>query len=317
MDRRDLMKFGVGVLGATAFSNRYSHGQMQVEQPPAKSSAGSQSLKVPEQGRLPVAFVIGKDAEVLDFCGPLEVFAGAWTQHGTPLFAPYMVSATKEPVVVGGGMRVLPDYSFQDAPSPKLIVIPAMDTQEAPSAMYDWIREASRETDITMSVCNGAFILAKTGLLDGIRCTSHHAGYFRFAGMFPDVHLIRGVRFVEDGKFASSGGVMSGIDLALRVVERYLGTESASALADGIEYQGNGWRRPDTNEAYATMPEFNENHPRCPLCLMEGDRSIKTIHDGKSYYFCSSDEKEFFDGHLDVLNRFLQEDSIRKAQLKN
>ncbi|HTQ57472.1 MAG TPA: hypothetical protein VMI94_23545 [Bryobacteraceae bacterium] len=74
-------------------------------------------MPVPTSGQIPAAFVLGKDAEVLDFCGPLKVFAGAVTKDGKPLFSPYMVASTKEPVIIGGGMKVMPDYSFATASS--------------------------------------------------------------------------------------------------------------------------------------------------------------------------------------------------------
>ena len=319
MNRRDLLKYlGTGTASTAVFSGG-SFAAWTVESPLQSTQSADKlpPLAVPAEGRLPVAFVIEKDAEVLDFCGPLEVFAGAWTQDGNPLFAPYMVSGTMEPVKVGGGMRVLPDYTYKDAPDPKIIVIPAMDMEGLPADLFSWIREASSKTDITMSVCNGAFVLAKTGLLAGKRCTLHHGGYFRFAGTFPDVKLVRGARFVEDGKYATAGGVSSGIDLALRVVERYLGADAVANLADGIEYQGNGWKNSDSNDAYATLPELNESKPLCPLCLMDGDRSIKTIHKGKNFYFCSQGEKEFFDRHLDVYDKFISEDAMRASKPKN
>ena len=319
MYRRGLMKYlGIGTAAiAVLRGESLASSPFETQESAAEPTDRLPKIPFPPEGKLPVAFVIGKDAEVLDFCGPLEVFAGAWTKDGHPLFAPYMVSGSMEPVKVGGGMRVLPDYNYKDAPAPKIIVIPAMDMEGIKSDMFDWIREASTKTDVTMSVCNGAFVLAKTGLLAGKRCTSHHGGYFRFAGMFPDAKLVRGARFVEDGNIASAGGVSSGIDLALRVVERYLGTKATADLADGIEYQGNGWQNPDANEAYAFMPEFNETHPKCPLCLMDGDRSLKTNHKGKNYYFCAQSEKDFFDGHLDVFDRFLAEDEKRASKPKN
>jgi putative intracellular protease/amidase/YHS domain-containing protein len=286
-----------------------------------RESTGSQAekpspLPLPPEGNLPVAIVLGKDAEVLDFCGPLEVFASTFTKDGKPLFAPYMVAASMDPVTVGGGMKVVPDYTFQTAPAPKVIVIPAMNTQGAPPGMYEWIRAASKSTDVTMSVCNGAFVLARTGLLSGRRATAHHGGYYRFAGMFPDVHLKRGVRFVEDGNLATAGGVSSGIDLALRVVERYAGREIAARVADAIEYQGKGWLDPDSNGAYATFPALDERRPTCPLCLMEVDTSIKVDYKGKTYYFCAQGEKEFFEKHTDVLDRFLAEDAAYRDKAK-
>lgn len=261
----------------------------------------------PAKNGLPMALVISKDAEVLDFCGPLEVFAQATTPEWTPMFAPYMVADNLAPVRVSGGMHVLPDHTFATAPQPKLIVIPA---QSEPSpAMLDWIRTASRNAELTMSVCTGAFILAKTGLLDGKAATTHHGGYFRFAATFPNVRLRRGARYVEEGRVATAGGVSSGIDLALRVVERYAGKQNAVDIADGIEYQGQGWSKADSNEAYAKMPAFEETHPVCPVCLMPVDRSIYTVHNGKAFYFCAPEEKQFFMEHTAVFERFLAEDA--------
>ncbi len=277
---------------------------------PTHTGHSPSSLPVPPDGKIPVALVIGKDAEVLDFCGPLEVFAQAYTKEGKHLFAPYTVAAALEPVRVGGGMKVAPDHTFKTAPAPKIIVIPAMDMAAATPEMIDWIRHASKSTDVTMSVCTGAFVLAKTGLLSGKRATTHHGGYFRFAGMYPEVSLKRGARFVEDGNIATAGGVSSGIDLSLRLVERYVGRDSARQVADVIEYQGKSWINPDSNESYATMPPLDEN---CPLCFMAGNRAIKTVYHGKTYYFCAESEKEFFEKHLDVFERFLAEDAAHRA----
>jgi putative intracellular protease/amidase/YHS domain-containing protein len=267
----------------------------------------------PAGGKLAAAFVLGKNAEVLDVCGPLEVFAGAFTKDGSQLFAPYMVAETKAPVTVGGGMKIVPDHDFKTAPQPKVIVIPAMDVTDAPQEMYDWIRAASRGTDVTMSVCNGAFVLAKTGLLDGKSATAHHGGYFDFAATYPKIHLKRGARFVEEGNLASSGGVSSGIDLALRVVERYVGYDLTAQVIDGIEYQGQGWKNADSNEAFARMPELTGQNPICPVCLMRADRSISSSYKRKIYYFCAEQHKSLFEKHTDVFDRFLAEDAVVRS----
>lgn len=270
------------------------------------------SLKLPKSGKLPVAIVVGRNAEVLDFSGPLEVFAFAYTAEGQPAFEPYLVAETMEPVTVGGGMKVVPQYSFADAPQPKIIVIPAMSDQAVSDQMLEWIRKAAPNTDVTMTVCNGAFVLAKTGLLNGQPATCHHGGYFRFAGQYPEIKLQRGSRFVETGNLASAGGVSSGIDLALHIVRRYLGKSAAAQIADGIEYQGDGWLDPNSNQAYAKFTETDEAHPICPLCQMEGDKSLKSTHKGKNYYFCHPSEKQFFDSHVEVVDRFLSEDAVRE-----
>ncbi len=281
--------------------------------PGAEGAPALPRLPVPAGGEIPVAFVIAQDAEVLDFCGPLEVFASPWTADGHPVFKPYFVAASRAPVTVGGGMRVVPDYTFADAPAPKVIVIPAM-RDDTTAGMIDWIREASKGADVTMSVCNGAFVLAKTGLLDGKPATAHHGGYFRFAGRFPKVQLQRGARYVEIGNIASAGGISSGIDLSLRVVERYVGRTEVEAIVEGMEYQGTGWLDPGSNAAFARLPETSAQSPVCPLCQMAADTTISSVHDGRTYYFCASSEKAFFDAHPEVVDRFLAEDAARDAR---
>jgi len=174
--------------------------------------------------------------------------------------------------------------------------------------MFDWIRSASPKTDLTMSVCNGAFVLAKTGLLDGRRATCHHGGFFSLAADHPKIALQRGARFVEDGNLASSGGVSAGIDLALRVVERYVGREAATDLADAIEYQGPGWLNPLGNQAYARMPELTGARPICPVCLSQAERSINFTYKGRRLFFCSEGFRSKFEAHTDVFDRFQRED---------
>lgn len=276
----------------------------------ARSSVKAASpLAVPVDGTLPVAFVLGKDAVVLDFAGPLEVFSGTHTKDGRMPFAPYTVAASKTPITVGGSLKILPDHDFSSAPQPKLIVIPAMDFSDKDAEMVDWIRTASKGADVTMSVCMGAVVLAKTGLLDRKSATCHHGGFFEFASAYPKVHLKRGARFVEEGNLATAGGVSSGIDLALRVVERYVGHEQTLQVVDGMEYQGKGWLNPVSNEAYAKMPISNSAHPICAVCLMNTNRSISTSYKGKTLYFCSKDCKQTFDKHTDVYDRFFAEDA--------
>jgi transcriptional regulator GlxA family with amidase domain len=153
-------------------------------------------------------------------------------------FQLFTVSDTTEPITASAGLKIVPDYALDAAPPPKVIVVPA---QRASDRAVAWLREASGAADLTMSVCTGAFILGKAGLLAGRAATTHHDFFDQFAARFPDVELKRGVRFVEEGKIATSGGLTSGIDLALRVVERYFGREVARQTATYMEYRGDGW----------------------------------------------------------------------------
>src|SRR5207237_9993825 len=113
--------------------------------------------------------------------------------------------------------------TFGTAPAPKRLVITAQ--SEPSTAMLAWIRQATKNTDVTMSVCTGAFVLAKTGLLDGKTATTYHGAFEAFAMHFPKIELKRGARFVENGNLATAGGLSSGIDLALRSEERRVGKE--------------------------------------------------------------------------------------------
>lgn len=249
-------------------------------------------LVPPANGTIPVAFVISDGAVIIDFCGPWEVFQDAQTMHGQ-LFNLYTVAETTKPVKTRGGMMIVPTYSFETAPPPKVIVIPAQDG--ANEVMLNWIRASTKSSDVTMSVCTGAFVLAKTGLLAGKAATTHHGAYADFESEFPDISLKRGARFVEAGNIASAGGLSSGIDLALRVVERYYGREQAERTADMMEYQGQGWLNPNSNQAYNKARVSTEAHPVCPVCSMDVDHQFRSVYKGKAYYFCSQRHMDLFE----------------------
>ena len=265
-----------------------------------KPAVQANPLKPPAEGSIPVAFLISEGAVIIDFCGPWEVFQDVNVpgRQNAP-FRLYTVAETIAPIRASGGMRIVPDYTLADAPAPKVIVIPA---QSKPSAaVLEWIRKSTKNTDLTMSVCTGAFVLAETGLLSGKSATTFHSAFNSFGTEFPDIHLKRGARFVEDGNLATAGGLSSGIDLALRVVERYFGRDVAQRTAYNMEYQGQGWMNPDSNQIYAVARVSTAEHPLCPVCGMDVDPATapKSVFKGKTYYFCSADDKRSFDAAPD------------------
>jgi putative intracellular protease/amidase len=156
-------------------------------------------LQPPATGPIRVAFLLSDGAVVIDFAGPWEVFDNVAMPRNRQenAFQLYTVAATLAPVKVSGGMTIVPACTFATAPPPHVIVIPAQGGASAEA--LDWIRQASASADLTMSVCNGAFVLAKTGLLAGKSATAYHTSYGQFAMQFPDVKLVRGMRFVESG----------------------------------------------------------------------------------------------------------------------
>jgi putative intracellular protease/amidase/YHS domain-containing protein len=265
-----------------------------------QSAANTNPLKPPAQGSIPVAFLISEGAVMIDFAGPWEVFQDVMVPgRADHPFHLYTVSESTSPIHASGGMKIVPDYTFENAPAPKVIVIPA---QSQPSeATLEWIRKSTKSTDVTMSVCTGAFVLAKTGLLSGKAATTYHGAFGRFAMEFPDIALRRGARFVENGNLATAGGLSSGIDLALRVVERYFAREVAQKTAYNMEYQGLGWMNPDSNQVYATAPVSTAEHPVCPVCGMDVDPATapKSVFKGTTFYFCSHDDKKTFDAAPD------------------
>ena len=125
---------------------------------------GMSPLAPPAHGSIPVAFVLSEGAVIIDFCGPWEVFERVNAPGRTEgAFRLYTVAKTADAIHAGGGMKIVPDYTFTNAPGPKIIVIPAQDGSGP--AMLEWIRKSTKNTDVTMSVCTGAFVLAQTGLL--------------------------------------------------------------------------------------------------------------------------------------------------------
>ena len=251
-------------------------------------------------GQIPVAFVVSHGTVMIDLAGPWEVFnsvsimsRGSKMEDQMP-FETYTVAESKNPVTLGG-IKIIPQHTFADAPAPKIVVIPAQEGQT--EAMLNWIRKASKTTDVTMSICTGAFILASTGLLSGKPATTYHSAYKSLANQFPDISVKRGARFVEVGNLATSGGLTSGIDLALHVVERYFGRNVAANTAYALEYQGTGWTDPASNAAYLRAAASTAEHPLCPICGMEVDpkSALKSVYKGKTYYFCLETHKAQFD----------------------
>jgi transcriptional regulator GlxA family with amidase domain len=302
MNRRDVLKGGAALSFISALP------LSPTTQEPANAGASHitkapiQSLTPPQDG-VPVAFVLSRGAVMIDFAGPWEVFqdaylGGAGQGMKMDLFRLYTVAETKEPIEASAGMKILPDYTFENAPAPKVIVVPGQSAQEHPSkAMQEWLRKSAKTADVTMSVCTGAILLANTGLLSGKSATTNHNAYKAMAMNFPDVTVKRGARFVDEGNIATAGGLSSGIDLALHVVERYYGTEVAKRTAYDMEYQGTGWTDPNSNQIYAAKRVSTDEHPLCAVCDMDVDpkTSPKSIYKGKTYYFCMEDHKEMFD----------------------
>jgi putative intracellular protease/amidase len=181
-----------------------------------------------------VAIVLYDDVEILDFAGPTEVFTAAGNFSA---FRVYTVAATHQPILSQGILRVTPDYSVEDAPDPDILVLPGGNagTFMRSAAAMAWVDRVARKDELSMSVCSGAFILARLGFLDGLAATTHW-GALPGLRSFPKVKVKSDVRFVDSGRVVTTAGVSAGIDGALHVVQRLLGDDAAWETARYMQY---------------------------------------------------------------------------------
>lgn len=231
MNRRRFVASAAGVgiglpLAAAAFG--------RASDASAPSPLPDRPLRVPADGIVRTAVAIGPGVNVIDLAGPWEVFQDAAVAGSAASFELYTVAEDTAIVEASGGLTIEPTYSYDTAPEPHLVVVPAHQSSER---TVRWLRDVGRNADLVMSVCTGAFVLAETGLLDGKSATTHHQSWDDFESSFPAIRVVRGSRFVEHAHVATAGGLTSGIDLALRVVERYLGREAADVTAQYMEYE--------------------------------------------------------------------------------
>ena len=196
--------------------------------------------------RKTVGILIFDDVEVLDFAGPFEVFsrtrlvAGSYSRRSddSAPFDTFTVARNRDVVTAIGGLKVIPHHSWAGAPPIDILVVPggfgtrALLNDEATLA---WIRETAARSSQVTSVCTGALLLAKVGLLSGRRATTHWAGLDLLASLDPTIQVQRDIRVVSDG-VVTSAGVSAGIDMAFTIVERLCGRAVADETAHYIEY---------------------------------------------------------------------------------
>lgn len=183
-----------------------------------------------------VAIFVHEGVELLDFSGPGEVFASA-DHHQA--FDVYTVAATPGEVLSQGFVTIKPQYTFANCPTPDIVILPGGRT-EVPlgdQTVINWIKESSQKAEIVMSVCTGAFLLAKAGLLDGHEATTHWSAIASLRQEAPKAVVRENRRFVDNGKIITSAGVSAGIDASLHIVDRLLGRDTAEKTAHYMEYK--------------------------------------------------------------------------------
>lgn len=209
-----------------------------------------------------VAVLLFDHAEDIDFTAPIEVLG----QAGARIFT---VAATTDPVNTVFGLHLRPDYDLEHAPDADLVLVPGggVDGALADPRVMDWLRQRAARSRYVLSVCNGAFILARAGLLDGLRATTTAGRIEELQAAAPKVRVVR-ERVVDNGKVITAGGLASGIDGALRVVEREYGRARAEEVARGVEYR---WE-PDSPWTRAALADL-----RIPDVHLPDDASWETL----------------------------------------
>ncbi|HEX4953092.1 MAG TPA: DJ-1/PfpI family protein [Thermoanaerobaculia bacterium] len=197
-------------------------------------------LFIGEIPRRKVAILVFEGVELLDLAGPGEVFAAAG--HGAA-FEVYTVAATREPVVSQGFLEIKPRFAIADAPPPDLLVVPGgvgvRSLVESPEMMA-WIRATAARAEVVLSVCNGAFVLAEAGLLDGLEATTHGSSIEGLRRRASRTRVVEGVRFVDNGRVVTAAGVSAGIDASLHLLARLFGETEAQRTARYLEVLGRG-----------------------------------------------------------------------------
>jgi len=182
--------------------------------------------------------VVSEKGILLDFAGAAEAFREA---AYTP-FRIYYVAQTMQPVTLKGGMRIIPSYTFDDAPRPDYVLMGSQGTKRAPANVIHWLQSLHAQHTTLVSVCTGSEWLAQTGLLDNKEATTHHLTFDRFRQKYRDVKLVEGKRYVQSDPYIFTGaGFSSGMDLGLHIIDLRFGRDIAKRTADRLEYRGTGW----------------------------------------------------------------------------
>jgi len=194
------------------------------------------NMQLIEKSKLPkksmtICFYLQDGVEVLDFAGPMEVFSYA----GAKVFT---VSKNKKTITSQGILKVIPDYDIKDAPAFDILAVfggNAGNASEDPDVI-SWIKDRNPTTQYYFSVCTGAFILGKAGLLDNLTVTTFHESIERLQKAVPTAKVLPDTRFVDNGKIITTAGISAGIDGALHMVEKLSGKEQAKRVATYMEY---------------------------------------------------------------------------------
>lgn len=187
-----------------------------------------------------VGIFLFHEVEVLDFAGPFEVFSVTTLPDGHKPFIVHTVSENGDVISARNGLKVQPDFCFTNMPEVDMLIIPggygAEEIEIHNENVLRWLQTQNTKVDILASVCTGALLLAKAGVLDGLKATTHWMDTNRLENEFPTVSVQRNVKFIDEGHILTSGGISAGINMAFHLVARLCGKTVANETAKRMEY---------------------------------------------------------------------------------
>ncbi|MTV39997.1 DJ-1/PfpI family protein [Duganella radicis] len=191
-----------------------------------------------------VGIYIFEQVEVLDFAGPYEVFtcasrvAGQLAPGAAPPFRVRTIAASRAPLRARAGLVLQPEATLDEAGAPDVLIVAGgvVEAELARPEVIAWIAAMARQCELVASVCTGALLLAEAGLLDGQPATTHWEDQAELAARWPQVRVLDGRRWVDNGRVLTSGGISAGIDMCLHLVERLAGRALAERTAHQMEY---------------------------------------------------------------------------------
>ena len=221
---------GLSTMTSFMLATNDEHGQMtsilQTEKAQKRFSENAKNDKT-----MNVAVFIHEGMEILDFAGPVEVFAYAG-------FHVYTVGLDENPILSQGIVKITPEYTIDNCPKPDILVFfggNGTHASKEPAAL-EWLLQIAPKTDYLFTVCTGAFYLGRAGLLDGLTVTTFHSAIPTLRKLVPSATVLDDARFVDNGKIITTAGVSAGIDGALHMVQKLMGMEKAKEVAHYMEY---------------------------------------------------------------------------------
>lgn len=195
-----------------------------------------------------VGIFIFDDVEVLDFAGPFEIFGVAGKQGGKEGYFDVFTVAEKPKIAARNNLIIEPTYTFENCPTPDILLIPGGGGYKSDGTPFgtrremhnekllDWVKVMNGKVELLLSVCTGSLILAKAGLLEGLKATTHFKAVEQMREAAPNTKLLPEERWVDNGRIILSAGVSAGIDMSLYVLSKLLGKEVANETAEYIQY---------------------------------------------------------------------------------